>query len=107
MLTALVTGGTSGIGAAFARSLARRGFNLVLVARDAQRLEDTSRDLTAEYGVHVETITADLAVREDLWRVARRLEDPQKPVDMLVNNAGFSVKAPYTCLLYTSPSPRD
>lgn len=96
MLTALVTGGTSGIGAAFARSLARRGFNLVLVARDAQRLEDTSRDLTAEYGVHVETITADLAVREDLWRVARRLEDPQKPVDMLVNNAGFSVKAPYT-----------
>ncbi len=96
MLTALVTGGTSGIGAAFARSLARRGFNLVLVARDTARLEETARELAAEHGVHVETITADLAVREQLWHVAQRLEDPQHPVDMLVNNAGFSVKTPYT-----------
>ncbi|RKQ34040.1 SDR family NAD(P)-dependent oxidoreductase [Kocuria tytonis] len=96
MLTALVTGGTSGIGAAFARSLARRGFNLVLVARDEPRLARTARDLTAEHGVHVETITADLAVREDLRRVAQRLEDPDHPVDMLVNNAGFSVKALFT-----------
>ncbi|CAL8896705.1 SDR family NAD(P)-dependent oxidoreductase [Kocuria varians] len=96
MLTALVTGGTSGIGAAFARSLARRGFNLVLVARDTARLERTAAELGTEHGIHVETLTADLAVREDVWRVAQRLEDPSAPVDMLVNNAGFSVKAPFT-----------
>ena len=96
MLTALVTGGTSGIGAAFARSLARRGFDLVLVARDESRLSQTARELSAEHGVHVETLTADLAVREDLLRVAQRLEDTTHPVDMLVNNAGFSVKARYT-----------
>lgn len=91
MLTALVTGGTSGIGAAFARSLARRGFNLILVARHEQRLAGTARELAEAHGVGVETITADLADREDLERVARRLEDPDRPVDMLINNAGFSV----------------
>ena len=96
MLTALVTGGTSGIGAAFARSLARRGFDLVLVARDTQRLESTARELGAAHGIHVETLTADLAETEDLLHVAERLEDPDRPVDMLVNNAGFSVKVPYT-----------
>ncbi|MDO4919270.1 SDR family oxidoreductase [Kocuria sp.] len=96
MLTALVTGGTSGIGAAFARSLARRGFDLVLVARDQTRLTRTAEELTAEHGVHVETLTADLSVREDLYRVAKRIEDPEHPVDMVVNNAGFSVKTPYT-----------
>ncbi|MCR4526705.1 SDR family oxidoreductase [Kocuria rhizophila] len=95
MLTALVTGGTSGIGAAFARSLARRGFNLILVARDEDRLARTANDLTDEHGIHVETVGADLAVAEDLARVARRIEDPDRPVDMVVNNAGFSVKTPY------------
>ena len=91
MLTALVTGGTSGIGAAFARSLAHRGFNVVLVARDEQRLKDTARELTRAHGVAVETIAADLADRRDLERVAQRLEDPDRPVDMVINNAGFSV----------------
>ena len=95
MLTALVTGGTSGIGAAFARSLARRGFDLVLVARDESRLAQTARDLSTEHGVQVETLTADLSVREDLLRVAERLGSTTRPVDMLVNNAGFSVKTRY------------
>ena len=101
MLTALVTGGTSGIGAAFARSLARRGFNLVLVARDAGRLASTAQELSTAHGVHVETLSADLAVREDLHRVAERIAHPDHPVDMLVNNAGFSVKTPFAAEDFT------
>ncbi|MDO5662709.1 MAG: SDR family NAD(P)-dependent oxidoreductase [Brachybacterium sp.] len=96
MHTALITGGTSGIGAAFARAFARRGMDLVLVARDADRLAETSRDLTAEHGVHVETIRADLASREDQQRVADRIESVapgDRPIDILVNNAGFSLRA--------------
>ncbi len=96
MLTALVTGGTSGIGAAFADALARRGNALVLVARDADRLEQTAARLRAEHGVPVEVLPADLADRADVDRVAARVEDPLRPVDVVVNNAGFSVKTPFT-----------
>jgi uncharacterized protein len=93
MATALITGGTSGIGAAFARALAARGTDLVLVARNAGRLTETATELTERYGVGVETITADLSVRDDVVRVADRLASDERPVDMLVNNAGFGVRA--------------
>lgn len=92
MLTALVTGGTSGIGAAFADALARRGNALVLVARDTERLERTASRLRADHGVPVEVLQADLSDRADVDRVAARVADPDRPVDVLVNNAGFSVK---------------
>lgn len=95
MMTALITGGTSGIGSAFAEALARRGFSLVLVARGAERLESTASRLSAEYAVEVETLEADLSVADDVARVAERIEDPRAPIDMLVNNAGFSVKRTY------------
>src|SRR3712207_4281624 len=96
MLTALVTGGTSGIGAAFAEALARRGHALVLVARDADRLEQTAARLRAAHGVPVEVLSADLVDRADVDRVAARIEDPARPVDVVVNNAGFSVKTPFS-----------
>ncbi|MFI7480791.1 SDR family NAD(P)-dependent oxidoreductase [Kocuria sp. M1R5S2] len=96
MLTALVTGGTSGIGAAFAEALARRGHALVLVARDAGRLEETAARLRSEHRVPVEVLAADLSDRADVDRVAARVEDPERPVDVLVNNAGFSVKTRFT-----------
>ena len=92
MASALITGGTSGIGAAFARVLAARGDDLILVARDADRLATMATELKDRYGVAVETMTADLANRDEVQRVADRLITKQQPVDTLVNNAGFGIR---------------
>ena len=83
MATALITGGTSGIGAEFARQLAARGDDLVLVARNADRLAEVATELKERYGVAVETMVADLGVREEVLRVAERLASTEQPIDML------------------------
>jgi len=89
MSTALVTGATSGIGLAFCRELAERGHDLVIVARRRARLENVSDELRARHSINVEILAADLSKRAQLRRVADRLADRERPIDLLVNNAGF------------------
>lgn len=89
----MVTGGTSGIGREFVTQLAARGDDLVIVARDTARMASIKEEIESGYGVHVETIEADLSSRDDVDAVAARLEDPDRPIDLLVNNAGFAVHA--------------
>jgi short-subunit dehydrogenase len=91
MATALITGPTAGIGRGFADAFARKGFDLVLVARDEKRLHAVASDLTQQYGVSCEVLPADLSERVDVDRVAARLTDPDHPVRVLVNNAGFGL----------------
>lgn len=91
---ALVTGGTSGLGLEFARALADRGCDLVLVARDLDRLTHTADQLRWRYGVDVEVLAADLSQRDQAAAVAARLADPAAPVEILVNNAGHGVHSP-------------
>lgn len=87
--TAVVTGASGGIGAAFADALAERGHDLVVVARTEHKLADHAARLEAEHGAAVEVLAADLETDAGVERVVERLGDPSRPVELLVNNAGF------------------
>lgn len=95
MTTVLITGATSGIGAAFTRAFAARGCDLVLIARNKQRLDGTAEELRARYGVQAEVIAADLLDPAGRSEVEARLTASANPVDVLVNNAGFGLPAPF------------
>jgi hypothetical protein len=90
---AVITGASSGIGAVYADRFARRGYDLLLVARDQKRMGDLASKLAGETGSHVDILTADLTDSNDLARVEQVLrEDPR--VTLLVNNAGAGATTP-------------
>ncbi|HEX5856556.1 MAG TPA: SDR family NAD(P)-dependent oxidoreductase, partial [Microbacterium sp.] len=93
--SALITGASSGFGAEYARQLAARGMDLVLVSPEEQALTDLAARLEARHPVRVEVLVADLLVPEQQDSVVRRLSDPDRPVDMLVNSAGFGLGSPF------------
>jgi len=91
--TALVTGASSGIGAIYADRLARRGYDLILVARNRERLDGLARRLSEETGRSIEIVTADLSKRDDLSRIEAILRS-NAAITTLVNNAGVGATAP-------------
>src|SRR5262245_2703356 len=91
--TALITGASTGIGAVYADRLAKRGYDLILVARNEARLQALSARLTEETGRSVIPLQADLSAKADLAKVESRLRDDQA-ITMLVNNAGAASVAP-------------
>src|ERR1700746_992706 len=86
--TALVTGASTGIGSFYAQRLAQRGYDLILVARDQQRLVSLANEIAAKNGKKAEALAADLTLRPDLKRVEERLRSDSS-ITALVNNAGF------------------
>ncbi len=88
--TALITGASTGLGAVYADRLARRGYDLILVARDAGRMEALAARLRDETGRTIDVLPADLTRRDDLARVEARLAD-DAAITLLVNNAGMSL----------------
>jgi uncharacterized protein len=91
--TALITGASSGIGAVYADRLARRGYDLIIVARSRGKLDQLATRLTNETKRSVEVLTADLTDKRDLARVEQTLKQ-DATITLLVNNAGFGAFAP-------------
>lgn len=92
---ALITGASSGIGEEFCWQLAAKGHDLVIVARNKEKLETMAEEISQIAGVEVEVLVADLSEDKDIEKVSTRLKDTKKPVDLLVNNAGFAVAQPF------------
>lgn len=99
--TALVTGASSGIGAAIAAELASRGYSLALVARREERLRSLATELASEHGVEAAVIACDLADPAERDRLTDELRAGGRAVELLVNNAGFGHQADF------APSPRE
>ena len=87
---ALITGATSGIGAACAETFAQQGYSLILVARRAQLLEENAAQLKSKYDVNIQTLVADVRDKENLTQTLESLPGDWKHVDVLINNAGLS-----------------
>lgn len=93
--TALITGASSGIGAAFARELAAKGSNLVLVARRLDRLEDLGSELTKRHGVKVLVVALDLTAESAIPTLETEIKNQGLKIDLLINNAGFGTSGEF------------
>ncbi len=108
MPLALITGGSAGLGAAFADRLAGRGHDLLLVARDAERLAATAREISTRHGVRVDVLATDLSQRHGLFRLEALLSGPEGlAVDVLVNNAAMESGSPFPRPTSAPSSPRS
>lgn len=92
---ALITGASSGIGAAIARELATRGHNVILVARRKDKLDALARELRGEFGIRAEALGCDLGKAASRQRLPGRVQTLGLEVDVLVNNAGFATNGPF------------
>jgi short-subunit dehydrogenase len=92
--TALITGGSSGIGATFAKHLAAKGYDLVLVARRENFLVKVADQLQQEYGIQARALPADLSITSDVERVSEEISQ-LKELEILVNNAGFGTQGKF------------
>ena len=93
---ALITGATAGIGAAFGDLLASKAHDLVIVARDLPRLNQRAEHWREQFGIEVEVIQADLSRDEDIRRIELRLQNLSRPIEVLINNAGFGLNKSFT-----------
>ena len=91
---ALVTGATAGIGESFTRLLAENNYNIVLVARDLQRLEERARELESKFNISTHVIQADLATESGCAVIEQYISNNQ--IDVLINNAGFGINKAFT-----------
>jgi short-subunit dehydrogenase len=92
---ALVTGASSGLGVDFARELARRGANTILVARREERLRELSDELIRDHKVETDVVAMDLAAGDAARMLYHRTAEQGRRVDMLINNAGFGFHRPF------------
>jgi hypothetical protein len=100
---AIVTGASAGIGATYADRLAKRGYDLILVARDAKRLDALATRITGETGRQVEALPAELTSKSDLAKITKRIRDDDT-ITLVLNNAGVGLPGP---LANTNPNQID
>lgn len=92
-MVAIITGASAGIGASYAKQIASKGMDLVLVARSESRLNELAQELIEQHNIKVEVLVADLSDRSQLDKVADRAA--MDDVELVINNAGFGIKQPF------------
>ncbi|RLD67330.1 MAG: short-chain dehydrogenase, partial [Bacteroidetes bacterium] len=95
MQTVLITGASSGIGKELAYVFAKNNFNLILVARRAEKLDEIKNDILTQYKVEVHVITMDLSQLESANKLFKEVMTQKLNVDVLINNAGFGISAAF------------
>lgn len=95
-MVALVTGASSGIGRDIAKELAKRKYNLIIVARDFEKLYQVKEEIETEFKVEVESLKVDLSNKEECIKLYETVSKKYKNIDVLVNNAGFGTCGEFT-----------